>query len=139
VLELRPERGAPRTRALTAPSATLPGGELGEGTHVFRFSAGPAKSHEGSLRIDFDNAARIAYLSEPRDQGFVPGATVRLRGAALARATVEVGGVAVQADPQGRFDQRVSVPAQAYALALRVHSPGVGVHYFLRRVANAVR
>ena len=138
-LELRPERGPARTRMLTAPSATLPGGELGEGTHGFRFTAGTARSPEGSLRIAFDNAARIAYLSDPRDHSFAAGATVRLRGAALARATVDVAGVAVPTDPQGRFDLRTVVPAQAYALALRVHYPGSGVHYFLRRVAEARR
>jgi hypothetical protein len=136
-LELRPERGPARTRMLTTASATLPGGELGEGTHGFRFTAGTARSPEGSLRIAFDNAARIAYLSDPRDRSFAPGATVRLRGAALARATVDVAGVAVTTDPQGRFDLRTVVPAQAYALALRVHYPGSGVHYFLRRVAAA--
>jgi hypothetical protein len=138
-LELRPERGAARTRVLTAPTATLPGGELGEGTHAFRFSAGGATSPEGSLRIAFDNAARVAYLSEPRDRSFVPGAVVRLRGAALARATVDVAGVPVVIDPQGRFDAKTTVDPQAFALALRVHSPGVGVHYFLRRVASVHR
>lgn len=138
-LELRPERGAARTRMLSAPSATVPGGELGEGTHSFRFTAGTARSPEGSLRIAFDNAARIAYLSDPRDRSFAAGTTVRLRGAALARAAVELAGAAVPMDPQGRFDTRTLVSPEANALALRVHHPGSGVHYFLRRVAGARR
>lgn len=138
-LELQPERGVASARMLTASSVTLPSGELGEGTHRFRFSAGAAKSPEGALRIEFDNAARIAYLSEPRDKSFVPGATIRLRGAALAQAIVELDGTLVPTDAHGRFDARVPVAAQAYALALRVRYPGVGVHYFMRRVASANR
>lgn len=137
VLELRGgASGVLRERA-ASPELTLASGRITEGTYTFRFEADGKRSPEGTLNIVFDNTARIAYLSEPRDQSFASGATVRLAGAALRGARVDVDGKVLPIQGQGRFDTQVSAPIDRNALAVRVQHAATGVHYFLRHAARA--
>jgi hypothetical protein len=137
VLELRGgASGVLRERA-ASPELTLASGRITEGTYAFRFEADGKRSPEGTLNIVFDNTARIAYLSEPRDQSFASGATVRLAGAALRGARVDVDGKVLPIQGQGRFDTQVSAPVDRNALAVRVQHAATGVHYFLRHAVQA--
>ena len=136
-LELRSDTHPPLYERSKTPSIALPSGRIEEGLYRFRFEADGMRSPEGTLSVVFDNAARVAYLSEPRDRAFVAGNQVRLAGAALRGARVELDGKPVPVQAQGRFDTRVSVTAERGALALRVQHPSTGIHYFLRRAAAA--
>ena len=126
------EGGATRTRTSTTPSIALRSGELPEGAHRFRFSAGGRSSKQGLVRIAFDNTARTAYLSEPRDGAVPTGGTVRVAGAALQRSRVRVGDARLSLRDQGRFGAEVSVPADQDAISVRVQHRSTGIHYYVR-------
>lgn len=134
-LELRSD-GRPLLRERSStPSVTLAAGRVEEGTYAFRFEAEGMRSAEGTLKVVFDNTARVAYLAEPRERAFTSGGRVRLAGAALRGARVAVEGRTVPVHSQGRFDTHVELPAERSALAVRVQHAATGVHYFLRHAA----
>jgi hypothetical protein len=99
-------------------------------------SAGAARSPETTLRVTFDDTARTAQLTEPKDFVFSPGSSVRVAGAALASSQVRVGNMPLSLGPDGRFAQSVTAPSADRALAVRVQHPIAGVHYYVRRPAR---
>jgi hypothetical protein len=137
VLTLRSGTGSVLRERAAAPELTLSSGRIAEGTYTFRFEADGKRSPEGTLSVVFDNTARIAYLSEPREQGFPAGAKVRLAGAALRGARLDVDGKLLPILGQGRFDTHVSAPVDRNALAVRVQHAATGVHYFLRHSVSS--
>jgi len=137
VLELRSGTGTVLRERAAAPELTLTSGRIAEGTYTFRFDAEGKHSPEGTLNVVFDNTARIAYLSEPREHGFAAGAKVRLAGAALSGARLDVDGKLLPIHGQGRFDTHVNAPVDRNALAVRVQHAATGVHYFLRHSVSS--
>jgi hypothetical protein len=123
--------------SVSQPQVTLASGRIEEGTYGFRFETGATHSPESTLSIVFDDTARVAYLSEPRDGAFAAGANVRVAGAALHGAQVKAEGRPLRVHGHGRFDGEVAAPADRGALAVRVQHAATGVHYFLRHAAAA--
>lgn len=132
-LELIPEEGPTIREQSDTPEVKLRSGRARDGEYRFSLIAGAARSPETTLRVTFDDTARTAQLSEPKDFSFSPGSTVRLVGAALASSTVRVGNVPLPLGSDGRFTEAVIAPAAGRALAVRVQHPIAGVHYYVRR------
>lgn len=136
-IELRSEGGGSRREQVTQPRHVLRSGDLGEGEHQFRFTASDGtRSPESVLRIAFDNTARTAYLSEPSENVARAGTLVHVAGAALRGSSVTAHGAELPLGDQGRFSADVTAPADADALAIRVHHPSTGVHYYLRHLVG---
>lgn len=135
-LELIGEGSAPIREQSSKPEIRLRSGRVREGEYRFSLSAGAARSPETTLRVTFDDTARTAQLTEPKDAAFSPGNTVRVAGAALASSLVRVGNVALPLGGDGRFGESVVAPQAGRALAVRVQHPIAGVHYYVRRSAR---
>lgn len=135
-LELVAEDGSVVREQATKPEVRLRSGRVREGEYRFSLRAGAARSPETTLRVQFDDTARTAQLTEPRDLVFAPGSTVRVAGAALASSIVRVGNVPLPLGGDGRFAESVVAPAAGRALAVRVQHPIAGVHYYVRRPAR---
>jgi hypothetical protein len=135
-LELIAEGGATIREQSQKPEIRLRSGRVREGEYRFSLSAGAARSPETTLRVTFDDTARTAQLTEPKDFVFSPGESVRVAGAALASSMVRVGNVPLPLGPDGRFAESVTAPAADRALAVRVQHPIAGVHYYVRRPAR---
>lgn len=135
-LELIAEGGGTIREQSAKPEVRLRSGRVREGEYRFSLSAGAARSPETTLRVTFDDTARTAQLTEPKDFAFSPGNSVRVAGAALASSLVRVGNVPLPLGPDGRFAESVAAPAADRALAVRVQHPIAGVHYYVRRPAR---
>lgn len=135
-LELTAEGGATIREQSSKPEIRLRSGRVREGEYRFSVSAGAARSPETTLRVTFDDTARTAQLSEPKDLVFSSGSSVRVAGAALAGSMVRVGNVALTVGGDGRFAQALAAPPPGRALAVRVQHPIAGVHYYVRRPAR---
>jgi hypothetical protein len=114
---------------------SFPSGALREGTHRLTFDAGSARSKTTTLELRFDNAAPTATLTSPSD-GFAPGSTVTVAGAALEGWSISAGGRELPLDGQQRFSGEVTAPGGERALAVQFVNPRRGVHYYLRRAAG---
>jgi len=137
-LELVAEGGAVLREEASKPEVRLRSGRVREGEYRFSISAGGGvRSPETTLRVTFDDTARTAQLTEPKDLVFLPSSQVRVAGAALASSTVRVGNVALALGADGRFADTVQAPAPGRALAVRVQHPIAGVHYYVRRPARS--
>ncbi len=122
-------------RALERPEHLLAGAMLGEGEHKFWFRDGQGRSSKPTtLRLEFDNTARSAYLSLPLEGGPADQGSVTVEGAALVASAVAVEGSAAQLDAQGRFRQEILLSPGRRAVSVRVEHPSSGVHYYLRRL-----
>jgi hypothetical protein len=111
----------------------LRSGRVREGEYRFVLRAGAARSPETTLRVTFDDTARTAQLTEPKDLAFSPNGTLRVAGAALAGSSVRVGGTPLPVSSDGRFAATATAPGAARVLAVRVQHPVAGVHYYVRR------
>jgi hypothetical protein len=136
-LELIAEDGTALRESSGSPELRLRSGRVREGEYRFVVRAGAARSPETVLRVAFDDTARTAQLSEPRDHAFQSGGAVRVSGAALASSSVRVGDVLLALASDGRFESSVSAPPAGRVLAVRVQHPIAGVHYYVRRPASA--
>jgi hypothetical protein len=136
-LELVAESGAIVREESSKPEVRLRSGRVREGEYRFSLSAGGARSPETTLRVTFDDTARTAQLTEPKDLVFSSSSQVRVAGAALASSTVRVGNVALALGADGRFADTVEPPGEGRALAVRVQHPIAGVHYYVRRAARS--
>jgi hypothetical protein len=116
-----------------APSYSLAGGSLAEGTHELWFGAGAEQSRKTTVVVQFDNAAPTASISAPAERGFAAGGAVTVAGMALPGWAVSVAGRELAQDGQQRFSAEVAAPADASSLAIRFAHPQRGVHYYLRR------
>lgn len=125
--------GGQRQFSSPAPSYSLPGGALAEGSHELWFEGHGERSRKTTVVVQFDNAAPMASISSPAERGFAPGATVSVAGTALPGWTVSAGGHELGQDGQQRFSGEVPVPADVGALTIRFSHPQRGVHFYLRR------
>jgi hypothetical protein len=114
----------------------LPAGVLAEGEHSFWFTTADGKpSPTTQVAIRFDNGATAAQILAPADGNDPAGDSVEVAGVALVGSTVAVGTTALPTDEQGRFHGRVPTPApDARTLAIRLHHPSSGIHYYIRRL-----
>jgi hypothetical protein len=122
-------------RALEQPEHVLAGSVLGEGEHKFWFRDRSGRSSKPTtVRLEFDNAARSAYLSLPLEGGPADQNPVTVEGAALVASAVAVEGSAALLDAQGRFRQQIQLARGQRAVSVRVEHPSSGIHYYLRRL-----
>jgi hypothetical protein len=137
--ELRVKSPGGRSRTLTtsSPSYTFPPGKLGEGSHEFVFEGGGTRTKPTLLEVRFDNAAPAASIESPEDGSFSPGSEVLVAGTALPGSKVSVGDQELAQDDQQRFSGSVRAPTSEAALAIRLHQPNRGNHYYLRRASGA--
>jgi hypothetical protein len=123
-----------RTRSYDLDEPRYTTGSFSEGEYEYRFTgAGGVASKTSTLRIDFDNAAPSAYISQPSVGTRFGGDQVRVAGAALVGWSVSVDGAPLPLDRQHRFSASVAVPPERRGLAVRIAHPRRGVHYYLRR------
>jgi hypothetical protein len=134
VLEAKSERGGDQTVRTSSPRHEFESGDLEEGRHqlTFRTEAGKS-SPTTTLVIRFDNVAPKASVRQPKNRSFRPGETVTVKGVALPGWEVSVGGTELPLDVQQRFSGQVVVPKGQNGIAIRLASPGRGVHYYVRR------
>ncbi len=133
VLHVQPKEGRGKNREVrsSAPKKSFPSGAFAEGAYNYWFSSGGKESKHSQLVISFDNAAATGYLSSPKANASLSGATVRVAGAAVEGWTVSVAGQELRLDKQYRFDQ--NVPVGPDGIAVRFSHSKYGVHYYLRR------
>jgi hypothetical protein len=137
VLEMTSRGKKGRRRKSKRPRVAFRSGQIAEGTHAFHFATTDGRrSPEGKLRVVFDNVARAASLSEPAEGKTAPGQRVTVAGTALTNSTVSIGGNAVPADRQGRFQIEMTAPTRETAIAVRVMHGSTGIHYYLRNLAR---
>lgn len=122
-------------RALDRPEYMLTGAALGEGEHKFWFRDGGGRSSKPTtLRLEFDNTARSAYLSLPVEGSPSDQEPLTVEGAALVASRVAVEGRAAPVDTQGRFREKIQLAPGQRAVSVRVEHPSSGIHYYLRRL-----
>ena len=122
---------------LPRASHRLASSELTEGSYQFTFEAPSGRrSQTSTVTIGFDNAASTIWLQQPRPGRIVAGATVRVAGVALRGSSVRVGDQELVLDGQFRFAGQVVAPTQEDALTIVATHPGLGVHYFVRRLTG---
>lgn len=115
-----------------APTITVPGASLREGTYSYWIEAGGAvQGKVSTLIINFDQTAAQVYIEAPQD-GAPWAGDLDVRGAVLPGWTATVDGVPIPLDRQRRFSARVGAPT-GQALAIKLSHPERGVHYYLRR------
>ena len=131
----RKGRESRRFRGSVEPLIELPSGALAEGTYDFRMvAAGGRSSPRSEVTVTFDNAARTAYISSPKERDFAPGDLVWVRGAVLAGSRVEANGEAMALGSGGRFAKRTN--AGPNSILIQVYHPHSGTHYYLRRPSS---
>lgn len=135
-LTVSPERGNPFSLHSPKANVTLAAGRLGEGLHRFQFEAGAKRSEMGQLRVAFDYKARTAYLTSPVEGQRAEGDLTRVAGGTLIGSAVQVLGVPVKLDTQGRFAAEVAVPPSAKGVVVRVQHPSTGIHYYVRHLTR---
>jgi hypothetical protein len=134
-LFVRPEKGSEISIESSRSSITLEPGRVGEGLHQFWFETREKKrSEQGLLQVSFDYAARTAYLTGPAEGATAVDGRARFAGGTLIGSSVQLQGVPLKLDAQGRFATNVEVPAGVGGLSLRVQHPSTGVHYYIRHL-----
>jgi hypothetical protein len=128
-------RAGKKTIPVPSPSYTFRSGSLPEGHHTIYFDTETKVSRRTGVDIVFDNAAPTASLaarapSETDDE-------MTISGVALPGWQVEIAGSKVEQDGQQRFSQKVQVPQNESAIAVKLIHPTRGVHVYLRRTARA--
>lgn len=119
----------------TAPSVSVPGTTLQEGSYTYWFERDGVKDPKVStLIIDFDNTAAQVYIELPVD-GRPWSEDIKVRGAVLPGWTASIDGVTLPMDKQRRFTATVQRPS-GNALAIKLSHPQRGVHYYLRRAGT---
>ncbi len=128
--------GRTLTKKSDAPEVVLGSGTLREGEHRVLFANAAGKQAKATtLRIVFDNTARVGYVSQPADGAAARGSIV-VSGGSLVDAQVSIGGRPVKVDGRGRFETTLEAASSQRAIAIRISHPATGVHYYLRRLGN---
>lgn len=134
-LFVRPEKGVQLSIDSRRTSVTLEPGRVGEGLHQFWFETSDKKrSEQGQLQVAFDYTARTAYLTSPHDGESAQDGRARFAGGTLIGSSVQVQGVSMKLDAQGRFASNAEVPADAAGAYVRVQHPSTGIHYYVRHL-----
>jgi hypothetical protein len=126
--------GTRNTYSSARPERRFASGSLAEGTHTFRFEASNGfQSRDTRVAISFQADGRTAVIQSPGDRTFAPGERVDVRGLVLHGWDVSVAGGSVAVAADDRFSGSATAPGDGRAIAIRLVSPGRGVHYYLRR------
>lgn len=129
---IKPQSGAEKRFDSTTAKVTLQAGDLHEGNYtVWCEPAGGAKSEQGKINIDFDNAAPSASID---DVGDVDG-KLHVKGTVIDGSTVSVGGAAVALDRHRRFETDLTPTEGEDGVAVRIANTNAGIHYYVMRTA----
>ena len=129
----------PQQIVLRQPTHLFEAGTLSEGVHTFKFidDSSGIRSRSTRLKIQFDNAADKAVLTEPREGEFASGALVQVSGTAMPGWKVSAPGGEIAMDAAGRFGGSLRQNPDYKALWIVLSHPQRGVHYYLRRCATS--
>jgi hypothetical protein len=134
---LKPQSGAEKRFTSSTSKLTLKPGDVREGTYaVWVEPAGGAKSEQGRIIIDFDNAASSASIEAvvPAAPGDGQAPALHVKGSVIEGSTVSVAGVPVVIDRQRRFETDLPVDGED-GVAIRIASAKAGIHYYVMRAA----
>jgi hypothetical protein len=123
-----------KTVQTSSPSYTFRSGTLPEGRHTVYFESETKVSRRTGIDIAFDNAAPTANLSVPVPEE--TGNEMTISGVALPGWQVEIAGSKIEQDGQQRFSQKVQVPQDDHAVAVKLIHPTRGVHVYIRRTSR---
>jgi len=137
-LELHVESGSGEHVVTASPTRPLPRETVQEGTYTLWYRTPEGKqSPRTTLNIRFDNAAPTAqFFRLPADTERGPRA-IPIDGVTIEGAKVSVAGEPLAVDAHGRFRSQATPPDGEEAVAVRVEHPRIGVHYYVRRRADA--
>jgi hypothetical protein len=137
-LELHVESSGGERVVAASPSRPLPAGTVQEGTYTLWYRAPEGKqSPRTTLNVRFDNAAPTAqFFRMPSDAKSAHGA-IAVDGVTVDGAKVSVGGEPLAVDGHGRFRAEARPLDGDDAVAVRLEHPRTGVHYYVRRGAQA--
>lgn len=114
------------------PKITLPAGEVHEGSYTawVEPKAG-AKSEQGKIVIDFDNAAPSASIETVEANV----TTIVVKGVVIEGSTVSANGSPVELDRQRRFTTQLTPGETEDGAAIRIANTKGGIHYYVMRSA----
>jgi hypothetical protein len=114
------------------PKVTIPAGDVHEGSYTawVEPKAG-AKSEQGKIVIDFDNAAPSASLETVEANV----TTIVVKGVVIEGSTVSANGAAVELDRQRRFTAQLTPGDAEDGAAIRIVNSKGGIHYYVVRAA----
>lgn len=114
------------------PKVTIPAGDVHEGSYTawVEPKAG-AKSEQGKIIIDFDNAAPSASLETVEANV----TTIVVKGVVIEGSTVSANGTAVELDRQRRFTAQLTPGDSEDGAAIRIANSKGGIHYYVVRAA----
>jgi len=138
-LHLESPSGA-RVLPVASLGRPLPAGTLPEGTYTWWYTAAGAKpSPKTTVNIRFDNAAPTAQFFRGASGASHGGArgVIAVDGVTVDGAKVSVAGQPLALDAHGRFRGEVAPAEGDDAIAVRLDHPRTGVHYYVRRRAEA--
>ena len=127
-------KGANDEKRFTSNEAkvTIPAGDVHEGSYTawVEPKAG-AKSEQGKIVIDFDNAAPSASLETVEANV----TTIVVKGVVIEGSTVSANGSAVELDRQRRFTTQLTPGETEDGAAIRIANSKGGIHYYVVRAA----
>lgn len=114
------------------PKVTIPAGDVREGSYTawVEPKAG-AKSEQGKIVIDFDNAAPSASI----DTVEANVTTIVVKGVVIEGSTVSANGTPVELDRQRRFTAQLTPGESEDGAAIRILNSKGGIHYYVMRAA----
>ena len=129
---LKPQSGAEKRFPSPTPKLALKAGELREGTYTAWVEpAGGAKSKEGKIVVEFDNAAASASI----DDVVTNLDKTHVKGTVIEGSTVSVNGTPVTLDRHRRFETDLAPADGEDGVAVRIANTKAGIHYYVMRTA----
>lgn len=114
------------------PKVTIPAGEVREGSYTawVEPKAG-AKSEQGKIVIDFDNAAPSASIETVEANV----TSIVVKGVVIEGSTVSANGSPIELDRQRRFTTQLTPGETEDGGAIRIANSKGGIHYYVMRAA----
>jgi hypothetical protein len=114
------------------PKVTIPAGDVREGSYAAWVEPKTgAKSEQGKIVIDFDNAAPSASIETVEANV----TTIVVKGVVIEGSTVSANGAAVELDRQRRFTAQLTPGDAEDGAAIRIVNSKGGIHYYVVRAA----
>jgi hypothetical protein len=127
---VKPKAGAEKRVSSATPKVTFRPGELREGSYrAWAEPEGGARSEEGRIVIEFDNAAPSASI----DGVEADGDRLRIKGTVIESSTVSAGGAPVELDRHRRFTTELAATDAEDGVSVRIAHPKLGIHYYVMR------
>lgn len=124
--------GGEKRFASGEPKVTIPAGQVKEGTYtVWVEPMAGAKSEQGKLVIEFDNAAPAASIDTVESNL----GSITVKGVVIEGSKVSAGNTPVELDRHRRFTAQLTPGEAEDGAAIRITNPKGGIHYYVMRAA----